>query len=128
MVKKKLVVWMCISLTLCLLAACSNAAPQGQDPAAVKIELASDPSPAVAKQKVKIIAKITGLIKQEGAKVAFDIRKEKDSLPDLIDAVSDGKGNFTAEKTFDLTGTYTVYIHLYQEELHITKKKQLDVS
>lgn len=125
---KKLAVLICISLTLCLLAACSNSAPQGQDPAAVKIELASDPNPAAAKQKVNIVAKVTGLIKQEGAKVSFDIRKEKDSLPDLIDAVSDGKGNFTAEKTFDQPGTYTVYIHLYQEELHITKKKQLVVS
>lgn len=110
-----------------ILAACSSN-PQGQDPSSVKVELVTAPSPVQAAQKVKMIAQISGLINKE-AEVQFDIRKADNSgLPELLNAQSDGSGHYFVEKTFDQPGSYTVYIHLAQGELHLTKKKQLVVS
>jgi len=118
----------CGLLTFMLSACSSNSAPQGQDPSKVTIELVTDPEPVPTKQKVKITAQVTGLVKEEGAKVQFDIRRGNNGLPELLTAEPDGKGGYSTEKTFDRDGKYTVYIHLYQGELHITKKKQFDVS
>jgi len=115
-------------LLLMTLAACTSS-PQGQDPAKVKVELATEPAAVQVGQEVKLIAKITGLEKEEGASVQFDIRKSDNSiLPDTKDASSTGEGQYSAAKTFDKPGAYSIYIHLYQGELHITKKKELQVS
>ncbi|WP_282936303.1 hypothetical protein [Paenibacillus sp. RC67] len=102
---------------------------QGQDPAKVKVELASEPANVQVGQKVKLIANISGLAEEEGANVQIDIRKSDNSiLPDTKDASSIGKGQYSVEKTFEKSGAYSIYIHLYQGDLHITKKKELQVS
>ncbi|WP_409340598.1 hypothetical protein [Paenibacillus sp. MBLB4367] len=127
--KSKCIPFLLCSLLLLTLSACSNGAEsQGQDPSKVMVEMVTEPTPILAKQQAKITVQVTGLIKQEGAKVQLDIRKTSNSLPDLISAEPDGKGGFTVEKTFDKQGTYTVYVHVYRGELHITKKKQFEVT
>lgn len=109
-------------------AGCSST-QQGQDPAKVKVELASEPAAVQVGQKVKLIAAISGLDKEEGVNVQFDIRKSDNSiLPDTKDAKSVGNGQYSADKIFDKPGAYSIYIHLYQGDLHMTKKKELQVS
>ncbi|CAG7629486.1 hypothetical protein PAESOLCIP111_03108 [Paenibacillus solanacearum] len=116
------------SLLLMGTTACSPVA-KGQDPAKIKVELVSEPALVTAGTKVKLIAKITGLEKEEGAQVQLDIRRTDNSiLPDMKEALPMGGGQYYAEKTFDKPASYSVYIHLYQGELHITKKKELIVS
>ncbi|MEX2462495.1 MAG: FixH family protein [Paenibacillaceae bacterium] len=111
---------------LAILSACS-AKPQGQDPSSVKVELVTDPSPAQSTQKVKITAQISGLNKR-GVLVQFDIQKaDKSDLVDVLNAHSGEEGSYYVEKTFDEPGTYNVYIHLLQGEMHLTKKRQLVV-
>ncbi|UVI30768.1 FixH family protein [Paenibacillus spongiae] len=118
-------------LMLGILSGCGSggAGGQGQDPAAVKIELVSDPSPASVKQNTKLIAEITGLITEKDANVQFDVRRENnEGLPEFLETKAEGKGRYTAETTFDKPGEYAIYIHLYQGELHITKKRPLTVQ
>ena len=113
-------------LLIVIMSACSSN-PQGQDPSSVKVELVTEPSPVQSAQKVKMTVQISGLIKKE-AQVQFDIQKlDNSGLPETLNAQSGGNGSYYVEKTFDQPGTYTVYIHLMQEELHLTKKKQLVV-
>ncbi|WP_442600597.1 FixH family protein [Paenibacillus sp. KN14-4R] len=115
-------------LLLMMVPACSST-PQGQDPAKVKVEFTTEPAAIQVGQKVKLIANISGLVTEKGADVQFDIRTSDRSVkPDLKAAQSVGKGRYEVEKMFEKPGTYSVYIHLYQEELHITKKKELQVS
>ncbi|MBE1445767.1 FixH family protein [Paenibacillus sp. OAS669] len=102
---------------------------QGQDPAKIKVELASEPGAVQVGQKVKLTATVSGLDKVEGANVQIDIRKSDNSiLPDTKDATSIGNGQYSVDKIFDKPGAYSIYIHLYQGDLHITKKKELQVS
>ncbi|MFD0711979.1 FixH family protein [Paenibacillus sp. GCM10027626] len=119
----------CCVLMMIVLAGCGGAGGQGQDPAAVKIELLSDPSPVKSGQNAKLIVQITGLLTEEGAQVQFDVRKlNNEGLPDFLDATAEGDGKYSAETSFKDPGEYSIYVHLYQEELHITKKKQLKVE
>ncbi|UQZ81212.1 hypothetical protein SK3146_00368 [Paenibacillus konkukensis] len=114
---------------LWIIATACSSGQQGQDPAKIKVELSTDPVTVQAGQKVKLTATIAGLVKEEGANVQIDIRKSDNSLlPDTKDAQTVGNGQYSAEKIFDKPGTYSIYIHLYQGDLHITKKKELEVS
>lgn len=126
---RKIVLIAMFSLLMILLASCSaNSSPESQDPSLIKIDMTTDPSPVIAPQRVQVIAQVSGLIKQEGARIEFDIRKSAKALPELARAESDGQGRFIMEKSFEEPGTYIVYIHLYQRELHITKKKEIEVT
>jgi hypothetical protein len=119
--------WLLLGL-LALLTACS-AGSQGEDPAAIQVELVSDPAAAVAMQKLTLTAKVTGMVKEEGATVQMEIRSpEKDVRPRYVETISKGKGSYTTGLTFDKPGDYTIYIHIYREDLHVTKKKQFVVS
>ncbi|TBL81101.1 FixH family protein [Paenibacillus thalictri] len=109
-------------------AACSPA-PKGQDPAQVKLELAAEPAPVKTGTPTKLTATITGLENTDAGNVQFEIRRSDNSgLPDTKEASPVGGGRYTAEETFDKTGKYSIYIHIYQGDLHITKKKELEVS
>ncbi|PWV89434.1 hypothetical protein DFQ01_14531 [Paenibacillus cellulosilyticus] len=127
---KTLLFVMLSCLSIMLLSGCTNStAAQGQDPANVKVELATDPTMMKAGEQGKLIAAITGMVLADDAQVAFDIRKpDNKGLPEIINAEAAGGGKFSAAKTFDQPGTYTVYIHLYQDDLHVTKLKKLEVQ
>ncbi|MEI7024200.1 FixH family protein [Paenibacillus sp. y28] len=121
-----------IALVLCgvlaVLPACAST-PQDEDPSNVKVELVTEPAAVKSSQETKIGAKVTGMVKEQGTTVQFDIRKSDFSgLPDLVTAESEGKGEYSIKKTFDSPGSYIVYIHVYRGELHITKKKLIEVS
>ncbi|MFH5185406.1 hypothetical protein ACHHV8_23675 [Paenibacillus sp. TAB 01] len=115
-------------LVFTLLIGCSPK-PEGQDPAKVKIELTSEPTAVQTGQTVKLIATLSGLANEEEPNVQIDIRKSDNSiLPDTKNANSIGNGQYSVEKIFNHPGAYSIYIHVYQGDLHITKKKELQVS
>ncbi|MGF7035366.1 hypothetical protein J2T17_006374 [Paenibacillus mucilaginosus] len=117
----------CIMILLLLLLGCASN-PQGTNPAAVKVNLLTDPPTVQTSKPIKLKAEVIGIDIAEDLQVQFDIRKpNRNALPDLLEAKLED-GQFVTEKTFEQTGTYTVYIHVYQGELHITKKKELTVS
>jgi len=121
----------CIILMLALLlTGCgSTGGSQGQNPADVKIELTSEPNPVQSGQNAKLAVQITGLLTEEGAEVQFDVRKaNNDGLPEFLTAVAEGNGRYAVDTILKDPGEYSIYVHLYQEELHITKKKMLEVK
>ncbi|SDC54460.1 hypothetical protein SAMN02799630_00050 [Paenibacillus sp. UNCCL117] len=124
-------IWISLCLSLCVmlaLTACSSS-NQGQDPASVKVELTTDPAAPPAAREVALTAQVSGLVKEEGANVQFDIRGEnKNALPEVVTAEPAGGGAYVYKKTFDKAGVYTIYIHIYQGDLHVTKKKTVTVS
>ena len=127
--KSKLMVIVAVTVLSIMTGCTSGTGGQGQDPAAVKIELISEPSPASAKQNTKLIAQITGLETEKDANVQFDVRwEDNEGLPEFLETQADGKGRYSADTTFDKPGEYAIYIHLYQGELHITKKRPLVVE
>ncbi|OXM83046.1 Ig-like domain repeat protein [Paenibacillus rigui] len=126
--RKTIMIIVLCGLVLTHLTGCSPK-PEGQDPAKMKVELASEPAAVQAGQKVKLIATISGLAKGEEAGVQFDIRKSDNTmLPDTKEASPSGNGQYSVDKVFDKPGAYSIYIHVYQGDLHITKKKELQVS
>ncbi|MFC4601303.1 hypothetical protein [Cohnella hongkongensis] len=112
------------------LTACSSSQPGEQDPRDVQVELATNPAEAKAGDEVKLIATVTGLVDEQNTIVQFEIRKADHSgLPELVEDVDrEGDGKYSAGFKFMESTTYDVYIHIYKGELHITKKKPVEVG
>lgn len=117
-----------------LLASCSAAAQKDGsgdqvDEANVKVAMSTNPTTVKVGEAVQLRAEVTGLKTYDGASFAFDIRKANwKGLPELIDATLDDNTVYVANKTFTEPGEYYIYLHLYQGELHITKKKEIKVE
>lgn len=93
---------------------------------AVEVSLATEPESAVAGSPVELRATFTGIALSDEATVDFDIRAGEE--PELIDAANEGDGLFTASYTFPEEGIQTVFLHLYDGDIHITKKKWLEIK
>jgi len=112
------------------LPACSASGPGDQDPRDVKVELTTDPGQAQAGKETMLLADVTGLLEEKKAVVQFEIRRaDNKSLPELVEQTSyEGNGRFSAAYTFKERTKYDVYIHIYKGELHVTKKRPVDVG
>jgi hypothetical protein len=125
--------WLTIAVILILvwgLAGCGAPAKDGDvDPGNVKVELSSDPVALKANEAGKLIVQVTGLRSDITPDIQFDIRKpDNKGLPEYVKTTSVGNDQYAADYTFQAPGSYTVYIHVMQGELHVTKKKKLDVE
>ncbi len=124
--------WLMFMLTAfaVLITSCSNTGnPQSQDPAQAEFALLTDPSPVTAGQEAKVAVAVSGIADTTGADVQFDIRELDDPRhPNYVAAASQGDKTFAAAYTFRQAGSYTIYVHYYQQGLHLTKKKSLDVQ
>jgi hypothetical protein len=69
---------------------------------------------------------LTGVPQEMRTFVDFEIRAGE--LPDLIKAENRGNGLFAGSYTFPEAGSYEVYLHLYIEDLHLIKKRQVQVQ
>lgn len=83
-----------------------------------------------AGQEAEVKVRITGLADEENTDIQFEIRQTDNSgLPDLIEEVEQVMpGEYAAKYTFKEAAKYDVYIHLYNADIHMTKKKSLEVS
>ncbi|WP_127532932.1 hypothetical protein [Paenibacillus kobensis] len=116
-----------------IVSACSSSKQDGNgtaNEADVKVDFSTNPAVVHTGKSVTLQSVVTGLPTLEGAQFAFDIRKSDwKRLPELINAKLDDKTEtFVADTTFTEPGRYYVYLHLYQGELHITKKKEIMVE
>ncbi|QHW35416.1 hypothetical protein GZH47_31435 (plasmid) [Paenibacillus rhizovicinus] len=119
----------CLMICMLITGCSSTKETAGQDPAAIKVTLSTNPSPAVIGEKIQLSAKITGLNDTDGAQVQFDLRtSDLKALPALVNATLGDNGEYTADHVFKEAGTYKVYVHLYQDDLHMTKKSELVVQ
>ncbi|WP_020619786.1 hypothetical protein [Paenibacillus daejeonensis] len=96
------------------------------DPALVEATVRTEPAPASSGTPVTLVAEFTGAEITDRADVTLDIRVEGE--PVLIDATYDGEGGFEATYTFADPGSYETFVHLYVDDLHLTKKAQVDVQ
>jgi hypothetical protein len=113
-----------LGLILGFAAACSESDIRSVDPAEVEVSLTSDPASAEAGKPVRLTAQFTGVELASWAKAAFEVRM--DGGLKLVDAEKLSTGGFGASYTFPQAGTYDIYVHLYQGDFHLTKKKQLN--
>ncbi|MBD2868999.1 hypothetical protein IDH41_10450 [Paenibacillus sp. IB182493] len=106
-----------------VLTACSAEPPI--DPELVEMTLSTEPETVTAGTPAKLQATFSGVELSDDAQVTFDFRVGDE--PKLVDAVRSGEG-FDADFTFPDKGIQTVYVHLYEGDLHLTKKKWVEVK
>lgn len=118
-----LLVW--LGGLMLLLAACS-AAPEPVDPADIKVVLSSVPEVPTATSEATLRATVSGVKLSDDYRMMFDVRI--DDKPELLEGRWEGEDVYTATYTFPTEGTYTLYLHLYADDLHLTKKAELEVK
>lgn len=106
------------------LSACGSGEPVDYE--AVEAVLTTKPETIAAGSPVELAVSFTGMKVTGKATVTFDVRVGE--KPVLFDAVHQGEGSFSGSFTFPEKGSYAVYIHLYVDDLHLTKKKTVEVS
>lgn len=104
--------------------ACSSEEPV--DLEAVQAEMTTNPETVIAGSEADMKVTVTGMKVSDTARATFDVRIGDE--PVIMDAIHEGDGVFSGAFTFPGKGVYTVYIHLYEDDIHITKKKQVDVQ
>jgi len=122
---------MILALMTLVATACSSSPQAGnQDPKDVKVELATEPAPARVGEETKLVATVKGLLDEKNTTVQFEIRQsDNKGLPELIEEVEySGNGLYSANFVFQKNMTYDVYIHIYNGELHVTKKMPVEVT
>ncbi|MFS0725987.1 hypothetical protein [Paenibacillus sp. 1P07SE] len=115
-----------LSLICIALSGCGGEPAVPIDPAAVEASLSTEPAVPVAEAPVTMRATFSGAEITDKADVTLDIRL--DDKPMLVNTTYDGEGGFTAGYNFEEPGSYEVFIHLYVDDLHLTKKAQVDVQ
>ncbi|MDO3675461.1 hypothetical protein [Paenibacillus ehimensis] len=123
--RKRMLTVLLSLLLAAVMTACSSERPV--DPAEVEVTLTTEPSPPKANAVTKFTATLGGVPESTKATLSFDIRKSEHDTLSYLNAKQEGNA-FTADKELKEPGTYTVYVHLYIGDLHITKKKQIEVA
>ncbi|MDQ6419959.1 hypothetical protein RB620_10985 [Paenibacillus sp. LHD-117] len=113
-------------LSFVLMTACSSTPETSVDPANVDVSVTTNPSPAQPNSKVRLSGQFTGIELNKSATVSFEIRKGDKS--EFIDAVYEGDNIFEADYTFTQSGINEVFVHLYTGDLHVTKKKPVEIQ
>ncbi|OME87964.1 hypothetical protein BK120_01180 [Paenibacillus sp. FSL A5-0031] len=111
---------------LVCLAACSASAPVTNDPAAIEVDLRTDPDKPVSGSPIELMADFTGAELTDSSGMTFEVRVKEE--PVFIEAKKKGQNVFSGTYTFREPGTYEVYMHLYTDDIHVTKKKQVEVQ
>jgi flagellar hook assembly protein FlgD len=111
---------------LAVLTACSRENLQQIGLIGIEGTLEVEPAAVRAGEEVKMKAVFTGVKLDENANVQFVVIK--DGNPTTLKHRFEGDNTFAAEYRFGESGTYDVDLHLYYEDVHIYKKKQVNVE
>lgn len=115
-----------IGLIWTFLGGCSTSATAPIDPAALEATLTTEPASPTAGTPIKLRAAFTGAELSKSSGMTFEIRVGDNQA--LVEAEKGGSHTFDGVYTFSKSGTYEVYLHLYTEDIHLTKKKQVVVQ
>lgn len=113
-------------VTLVWLTGCASSPQASVDPAAIEVTVATAPSPAVANDEVKLSGSFVGIELDKSATVSFEIRNGDQT--EIVDAAFVGDNTFESPYTFKNAGINEVFVHLYSGDLHVTKKKPVEVQ
>lgn len=111
---------------LAMLSACSRENLQQIGLIGIEGTLEVEPAEVQAGGTVSMKAVFTGAKLDEKANVQFVVIA--DGQPITLKHRFEGDNTYTAEHTFDKPGVYDVDLHLYYEDIHIYKKKQVTVQ
>lgn len=123
---KKAIKAAALCLLLGCLSACSTSPQSTIDPAAIEADLTTVPEIPTAGSPINLKAEFTGGELSKSSEMAFEIRVNDGSV--LLNADKDDQNAFVGTYTFPKSGTYEVYLHLYDEDIHLTKKKKVEVQ
>ncbi|SFE24157.1 hypothetical protein SAMN04487969_101860 [Paenibacillus algorifonticola] len=115
-----------VGLICTFLVGCSASATTPIDPAALDATLTTEPTAPSAGTPIKLRAEFTGAELSKSSGLTFEIRVDDNQA--LVEAEKGGSNTFDGVYTFSKSGTYEVYLHLYTEDIHLTKKKQVVVQ
>lgn len=115
-----------VGLICTFLGACSASTTAPLDPAALEATLTTEPAAPSAGTPIKLSAAFTGAEISKSSELTFEIRV--DDKQALVEAEKGGSNTFDGVYTFSKSGTYEVYLHLYTEDIHLTKKQQVVVQ
>ncbi|RXZ80625.1 hypothetical protein EBB07_17870 [Paenibacillaceae bacterium] len=121
---KKFRTILAVSLLVAVLAGCSAEPAAVIDPEAIAASLSTSPAPASAGEAVELTVNVTGA---EGAATEVTIDVRVDEEPKLIATKSMGDNSYAGAFTFPKAGNYDVFLHLYVDDLHLTKKTQVEI-
>ena len=107
-----------------MLAACSGETVF--DPSSAEVTLSTSPSPPIAGQEAVLTASFAGMQVSNKALVKFDVRIGES--PNLLTGKKAEEGSYNGSFTFPEAGVYDVYVHLYEGDLHLMKKMQVEVK
>ncbi len=113
-------------LMMIAIAGCSSSSQASVDPASVDVVVATNPSPASTNEEVKLSGLFSGIELDKSATVSFEIRNGDQS--EFVDAAYIGDNTFESAYTFTRSGINEVFIHLYSGDLHVTKKKPVEIQ
>jgi len=111
---------------LSLLTACSRENLQQVGLVGIEGTFEVEPAQARVGEDVRMKAVFTGVELDEGANVQFVVIAGE--RPVTLKHRHEGGNTFTAEYRFEQPGKYDVDLHLYYEDVHIYKKKQVSVQ
>ncbi|REJ12283.1 MAG: hypothetical protein C6W59_14355 [Paenibacillaceae bacterium] len=111
---------------LAVLAACSRENLQQIGLVGIEASFEIEPAQARAGEAVQMKAVFTGVELDENANVQFVVIA--DGEPTTVKHGYEGDNTFTAEYRFEQPGEYDIDLHLYYEDVHIYKKKQVNVQ
>jgi hypothetical protein len=119
-------VLLALVLFAALTACSSGGSASSVDPASVDVTVTTDPAPAKGNEAVKLAGQFTGIELDKSATVSFEIRVGDET--EIVDAEFAGDNTFKTDYTFTRTGINEVFVHLYTGDLHVTKKKPVEVQ
>jgi flagellar hook assembly protein FlgD len=111
---------------LAMLAACSRDDLQQIGLIGIEGTFEVEPETVRTGEPVRMKAVFTGVKLDENANVQFVVIE--DGNPVTLKHRYEGDNMYTAEYAFDRPGEYDVDLHLYYEDIHIYKKKQVSVQ
>jgi|HigsolmetaAR203D_1030402.scaffolds.fasta_scaffold00038_33 hypothetical protein len=110
---------------LVILAACGSGPSADVEAIDVKLTTAQ---PAFANEETTLVAELSGYDFPESTVVRFDIRLHEDIIPRELKSVPQGDNVYTTTYTFPEPGVYDVYVHIYIDDLHLIKMRQVEVQ
>ena len=111
---------------LAMLAACSRENLQQIGLIGIESTFEVEPASVRAGEEVRMKATFTGVRLDENANVQFVVIA--DGRPITLKHRYEGDNTYTAEYRFEQPGEYDVDLHLYYEDVHIYKKRQVSVQ
>lgn len=92
-----------------------------------QVELSSDPGSPAAGQETQLMVELGAPVPND-TRIDFEIRKEGSARGKFLKTDKISGQTYTAEETFQDSGTYRVFIHIYSSNIHQTMEKRIEVQ